>query len=354
VKKVGLVFVVLLLILLGAVYWAYSNMTEIARSFVEQEVPGLGFDKLDAGWNRVELRGVKYTDPKGVQRLSSESIQVSPSMESLFSDMIQIGRVHIQGPTVLIEQTADGKLVLPIPDIESSDSETPPIRLGMFSIDGGRGEFVDHSVNARFAIRDLKLELSDLAYPPVDAKIPLEFSTVVEGQREGKITIGGWVNPASNDGDIQLTVSQLFIPMATPYLRNEKTDVTLTDGTIDLKMSFKLNKGNVVVPGEVTMANLKFGSGGKFFGVPTDVVRDFFEKDSPSITIPFEVEGTVDKPDEIRVKVVQVIARRMIEKLGAEQLKPAIEKLKEGDVEGAKEEVKNLKDKFKKKLKLPF
>jgi hypothetical protein len=331
-------------------YWAYSNMTEIARSFVQEEVPGLGFERLDAGWNRVELVGVKFTDAKGVERLSTKRIDVAPSMASLFSSKIEIGHVRIEGPTVLIEQMKNGELVLPIPEIEESSSETPPVRLGHFLIEGGQGEFVDHAANARFKIRDLKLELRDLAYPLADARLPIDFSATLEGKREGKIAIGGWVNPVSNDGDITISVTDLFVPLATPYLRSEKTNVTLTDGTVSLKMSLKMNQGRVVVPGEVTMANLKFAGGGKFFGVPTNTLKDFFETQNPSLTIPFEVEGSMDKPDEIRLKVVQVIARRMIEKLGAEQLKPAVEKLKQGDVEGAKEELNKLKKKFKLKF----
>ena len=143
-------------------------------------------------------------------------------------------------------------------------------------------------------------------------------------------------------------MKDLYIPHAEPYYRSKDTTARLADGTLGLKLDIKMNKGKVFLPGEVSMANLKFaGQSGRFFGVPVGAVGQYFEDQKKPLTIPFEVEGSVDRPDEIRVKVISVIVKRMIAKLGTREVEKVTDKLKQGDVEGAKDIEKRLKGLFK-------
>jgi hypothetical protein len=365
IKTTGLVLAVLILLIGTAVYWAYGNLSDVTRHIVEKEIPNLTFEKLEVGWNEVALTGVKYTSPTGKVLLKSESIRVSPSLESLFSDAFRISLIEIAKPYVFIERRSDGEVLLPIPQPAGGEPEQAPsaqspaqppaepfvVKVDQIVIREGSGEFVDESVGKPFAaykIGELNLRIADIVYPQEAGRIPVEMSLTVEGPREGKLRNSGWVDPVGREAQLHLELDQLFIPHAEPYYRSADTTARLADGTLDLRLDLKMQGDRVVLPGEVTMGNLRFaGEKGKFFGVPVAAVARYFEEEHAPITIPFEVEGSVDRPDEIRVKVISIVVKRMLAKLGTREVEKVTDRLKEGDVEGAKEEVKNLEKRLK-------
>ncbi len=364
-KKLGLIAGGVFLVLVIAVVLIYVNLSSLTRGIVEKEVPNLTFSKLDVGWNTVRLTGVRYTAKSGKLLLKTESIRIQPSLMSFFSDTFRIASVKIEKPYVYIVRRRDGEIILPIPQPAGDTADEPAaqkapvpaeegafaVYIGKVEIEDGSGEFVDRSVGrpyARFKIRDVDIEVNDLTYPQTSNRIPATISMVIEGPREGRFRLTGWFDPMTDSGDLDVVVKELFIPHAEPYYRSKYTTAKLSDGTLDLKLDLKMKNGVVVLPGEVTMAELKFNTDrGKFFGVPASAVGKYFTEQRKPLTIPFEVEGHIDRPDEIRVKVISVIVKRMLAKLGAQEVEAVADKLKEGDVEGAEEEAKKIKKKFK-------
>lgn len=361
-KKLGLIAGGVLLVLVIAVVLIYVNLSSLTRGIVEKEVPNLTFSKLDVGWNTVRLTGVRYTAKSGKLLLKTESIRIQPSLMSFFSDTFRIASVKIEKPYVYIVRRRDGEIILPIPQPASDTADEAAAKkapeegafavyVGEVEIEDGSGEFVDRSVGkpyARFKITDVDIEVKGLSYPQTSSRIPATISMVIEGPREGRFRLAGWFDPVTDSGDLDVAVSGLFIPHAEPYYRSKYTTAKLSDGTLDLKLGLKMKNGAVVLPGEITMAKLKFNTDrGKFFGVPASAVGKYFTEQRKPLTIPFEVEGHIDRPDEIRIKVISVIVKRMLAKLGAQEVGAVADKLKEGDVEGAEEEAKKIKRKFK-------
>jgi hypothetical protein len=362
-KKLGLIVVAVILILAIAIFLVYSNLSSLTRNIVEKQIPNLTFSELKVSWDQIQLTGVKYSAPNGKVLLKTDSILVKPSLKSALTDTLQIAAVVIDKPYVFIQRKQDGEIVLPVPQPASAGQkqEAAPqqpaaeglakgIHVGEIRIENGSGEFVDRSVGrppAHFKIRNVDLAIKDIEYPLKSRRIPLDLSMQIEGKREGRLNVSGWANPQAQSGDIKMKVKDLFIPHAEPYYRSKDTTARLADGLLGLNLHVKMNQGNVVLPGDVTMSDIRFqGRQGKFFGVPVGAVADFFEDNNKPITIPFEVEGHIDRPEEIRYRVISVIVEKMIAKLGAQEVEKVTDKLKQGDVEGAKEEVEKLKKKF--------
>jgi len=365
-KKIGIVAAGVLAVLIVALVLVYSNLSTIARGIVERQIPNLTFASLNVGWNSVTLTGVQYTDPSGKVLLKSDAISVSPSLASFFSDTFKVSSVNIAKPYVYIERRANGEVVLPVPQPaaeaapapaaqqEAAAAESFKLYIGKVEIEDGSGEFVDKSVGhpyAEYKISDVDIELSNISVPTVSDKIPFEISMTIEGARAGRFEQSGWFDPVANSGEIDLEVSNLFIPLAEPYYRSSNTTAKLSDGRLDLDLEMKIKNKEVVMPGEVKMSDLKFaGTSGKFFGLPADAVADALESRKLP-TIPFEVSGNMDHPDQIRVAVLRKIAEKLAKELGLKEVEKRLEQeLLKGDESGEKkQQLDTLKGLFKKK-----
>jgi len=364
-KRVGLIVVILVVVLAAGVWFAYSNLNTIARGILERQIPNLTFANLDLGWDSVLVEGVSYSDGKGKVLLKTDRLHVAPSLASLTGDTFVVKSVHIRAPYVLVERRAGGELVLPVPapspgekPVAAGAAQEPAkaVRVGKTVIEDGKGEFIDQTVGqppARFTITGVNLSLGEVRVPQVPGAIPVSASMTVQAQRPGQVKVDGAYDPMARTGSIKLGIKDLFIPLAEPYFRGPDTTARLADGTVGLSVDAKMKgAGAIGLSGELTLADLKFaGSSGKFFGVPVQVVAEYLRTHDPRLTIPFEVEGNMDRPEELRVQVVSVIVKRMLERLGQQEVKKVTDKLKEGDVEGAKAEVKNLEKSLKKGLK---
>jgi len=367
-KRLAVILVGLVVVLAVAVWLVYSNLNTIARGILEREIPNLTFSKLDLQWDSVDVEGVTFGDGKGKVLLKTDRLLVKPSLASITGDTFVVNSVLIKAPYVYVERRASGEVVFPVPAPAGSAApadataqkpadEGPlhAIRVGSTVIEGGKGEFVDRSVGqppAKFTISAVNVRLGEVNVPQKPGAIPLSASLTVDAKRPGRVNVDGAYDAGARSGDIKLKVASLFIPLAEPYLRSPDTTARLADGTISLGVDALMNGGNVKLAGDVTLADLKFdGSGGKFLGVPVKVVDEYLRTHEPRLTIPFEVEGNVDRPEELRVRVISVLAKRLLERLGQQEVQKVTDKLKQGDVEGAKAEVKNLEKSLKKGLK---
>ncbi len=60
VEKLSLVFVGLLVLLIVAAVLILSNLSGIARGFVEEKVPGMTFSQIEVGWSELScIHGVE-------------------------------------------------------------------------------------------------------------------------------------------------------------------------------------------------------------------------------------------------------------------------------------------------------
>lgn len=349
-KRIGWIAAAVVAALIVVLVLLYANLARIAQGIIERQVPGLRFQALDVGWNRVSLSGVRYTLPSGKVVLSAKEVEVTPSLSSLFGEVFKVASVEIESPEVYIERRRDGSVVLPVPQPVAGEGaaagepaqagtgeEVFKLYLGKVAIHDGRGEFVDHSVGrppARFKIRDVEIEIEHIHVPAQAGHLDVALSMKLAGARTGEVEIKGWLDPVAESGKLEFEAQNVYMPLAEPYYRSRNTTARLQDGRLDVDLEIRIERKDVVVPGEVKISQIRFaGRSGRFFGIPVDQVAAYVEdKDLPAI--PFEVQGSLDRPDQIRVAVLRKIAERLAQTLGVKAVEQEITKKLLGDDAG--------------------
>ena len=328
-KKLILVFVGLFALLIGAVALVFSNLSGIARSFVEEKVPGMTFAQLDVSWNELNIHEVEYSS-EGKLRLKTDRIHLRPSFSSLWSDTFKIDSIEANQAYVYIEKKANGEIVWPIPTPaesagpkaeEKEPSEEPlAVQLEEFRIRDGSGEFLDRSVGrspAHFKIKDVDLTVSDLRYPPDQGRMDVDLSLVVESPKDTRVTASGWVDPVGESADMDARIEELDLSQAEPYLRKSDQAVKPSEGTMGGDASWKMEQGEYTLSGEVALSDLKFQrSGGGMGELSAMLVEQYLKAIGEPMTFPFEIKGNRNEQSDYQSQLANKIRKALLQKLG--------------------------------------
>ncbi len=328
-KKLILVFAGLLVVLIVALVLIFSNLSTIARGFVEEKVPGMTFSQIDVSWSELSIHGVEYSS-EGKVRLKAEKIQLRPSLSSFWSDTFKIRSIEAAEAYVYIEKKASGEIVWPIPKptesskpkTEKEDSPGKPlaVHLGEFRIRDGSGEFLDRSVGsppAHFKIKDVNLTLSNLRHPAEPGSMDVDLSLAIEGPQDTRVNASGWVDPVGESADMDAGIERLDLSQAEPYMRKSDQSVRPSEGTLDGDAKWLMEQGEYTLSGEVLLSDLKFQrSGGGLAGLSSMIVEEYLKATGEPMTFPFEIKGNRREKSDYRSKLSDKIGKALLQKLG--------------------------------------
>ncbi len=329
IKKLSLGFVGLLVVLIAAAVLILSNLSGIARGFVEERVPGMTFSQIEVGWSELNIYGVEYSS-EGKVRLKTGRIQLRPSLSSFWSDTFKIRSIEAAQAYVYIEKKANGEIVWPIPQpAESSETKTeekdtpekpPAVYLGEFRIRNGSGEFLDRSVGsppAHFKIKDVNLTLTNLRHPPEPGSMDVDLTLAVDGPKDTRVSASGWVDPVGESADMDASIERLDLSQAEPYMRKSDQSVKPSEGTLDGDAKWLMEQGEYTLSGKVVLSELKFQrSGGGLAGLSALLVEQYLKATGEPMTFPFEVKGNRKEKTDLRSKLSANIGKALLQKLG--------------------------------------
>ena len=328
IKKLILVFAGLFVVLIVAVVLIFSNLSGIARGFVEEKVPGMTFSEIDVSWSELSIYGVEYSS-EGKVRLKTDRIQLRPSLSSFWSDTFKIRSIEAAQAYVYIEKKANGEIVWPVPKpAESSKTKTeekdstegpPAVHLGEFSIRDGSGEFLDRSVGsppAHFKIKDVNLTVSNLRYPAEPGSMDVDLSLVVEGPKDTRVSASGWVDPVGESADMEAKIERLDLSQAQPYLRKSDQSIKPSEGTLDGDAEWEMDQGDYTLSGEVVLSDLKFQRSGGMAGLSAMLVEQYLKATGEPMTFPFEIKGNNREKKDYRGQLADKIGKALLKKLG--------------------------------------
>jgi len=366
-KRKGFIFVVVLALLVGGgLFYAYQNIGAIVQNILNKEVPGLKFQRLDIALGKVSVAGVEYARGKKA-RITTDNISISPSLWSLFGDTFEVADINIEKPTLTArKQAGKAGLELPVPTIEKApqtatnekaqnsrkDTEKSPgrsIHIAKFRLKGGKGEFLDESVNgepAHFTFTDINIAAENIYAPSRAGRMPLAISLNVPAKRPGSLSLSGNIDRTDRSGDLKLVVSALYLPLLTPYYSDPQVTLQLTDGVFSADTMVVMEKGKYKITGFVQLADIKV-NGGQFYGIDAARIQEYLEKHPEPIKVDLDLQGNLDEPGSMRRSLVGTIVKALLKRIGGGKLEDAKRKLQEGDVEGAKQELKDLKRELK-------
>lgn len=308
--------------------------------------PRATLQSISLGWTGVELRGLRVRALQGppsrwpaADELRVDRVHVVPSLTSLWRNGWRIASVTVEGGSLSLLRTKEGRLrVLPSlmeasDDVRSAqsggDRAATPVHIGELRLRDVAIDFYDASVGSgrsasgtphRIRLDPLRAEVGPLALPALDERIAVTLQATLKGaQRNGTLSLQGQLKPATRDAAITLKLKGVDLTALAPYLVRDN-EAAVRRGTLDLSLVAKAKGQRLNAPGQLTLTDLDLASGGgvvgTFAGVPRQAVLAAMTRDG-RIELAFTLEGRIDDP---KFSVNDLFAARfavgLAEKLG--------------------------------------
>jgi hypothetical protein len=301
---------------LGA--FALSAALRVLEREVEHALgPGAQVAAIRAGVRSVVVEGLVIPAVEGWPAdtsLRAERVRIAPTWRSLLERPIEIARIEIESPYLSMVRTRDGRLrVLPTL-VERAPSDTPSqseprsgggatVSIGEIRLRGGVLELYDATVARkpwRIRLADLDASLRDVVAPGLSSRMPLHLDGILDGpQRKGRVSVQGWLVPATRDLELQGQASGVDLLALEPYLV-EATKVRLESGTLDLDLHATVEAQHLHAPGHLALSNLALAPSssptGLVLGVPRDLLLNALQEKGGRVALDFSLDGRLDDP----------------------------------------------------------
>src|SRR5262249_53931548 len=118
-------------------------------------------------------------------------------------------------------------------------------------------------------------------------------------QRKGRVSVQGWLVPATRDLELQGQASGVDLLALEPYLV-EATKVRLESGTLDLDLHATVEAQHLHAPGHLALSNLALAPSssptGLVLGVPRDLLLNALQEKGGRVALDFSLDGRLDDP----------------------------------------------------------
>ncbi len=308
--------------------------------------PRATLESVSLGLTGVELRGLRVRAVQGppghwpaADELAADRVRIVPSLSSLWRSGWRIASVTIDGASLSLLRTKEGKLrVLPSLLDAGDDQKTAksaansaraPVHIGELRLRDAAIDFYDATVAGsrgpsgaphRVRLDPLHADIGPLALPALDERVAVSLQATLKGpQRNGTLSLQGHLTPATREADLALKVKGVDLVAFAPYLMRAN-EAAVRRGTLDLALDASVKGQRLSAPGRLTLTDLDLASGGgvigTFAGVPRQAVLAAMSRDG-RIELAFKLEGRIDDP---KFSVNELFAARfavgLAEKLG--------------------------------------
>jgi hypothetical protein len=305
--------IVSLALLVAAGIGVRQLATQKLKESIQQALgPNSEVSSIEVGFSAVTITGIHIRAGNGwpaAEELSARQVVVRPDWGALMSRNIRIASIEIEDGYLSMLRRKDGKLVL-LPSLlgktaggsaSASGSETavPGIRVGGVELRNAAVDFYDASVRQpahKLRLEQTTLKVGQLNLPALDGQTSLSLDGVVKGvQRDGKVSIKGWVELASKDSEVQTRLTGVDLVAFQPYLI-KAAETGVKKGTLDLDLKSTVKKNRLHAPGKVTLSGLELSTGKSFMGMPREAVVGMMKDKNGRITAEFVLDGNIDDP----------------------------------------------------------
>lgn len=337
-RRLVLVLSLVLLLLGGAGFAAWQfALRQLQQAVLQALGPNSSLEQLELGWTAVELRGLRLRAAAGwpaEDELRAERVRVRPDWHSLFGGLRQgdwrLQSIDVDGAYLSLRRGADGKLQL-LPSLlrrpAAATAATSPAAAGL-SIDRvrlqrGTVELYDASVRQpphRVRLQALQATLGPLHLPQAVQPLQIQLQAQLKGpQRDGRLTLDGWLQPTTQDADLQARALGVDLVALQPYLL-KLNEGGVRRGTLDLALHAQVRQQHLHAPGKLTLTGLELAEGegalSRFAGVPRQAVLAALARDG-RIELRFTLDGRLDDPGfSINDSLVKRVAGGLAESLG--------------------------------------
>lgn len=261
------------------------------------------------GFTQVVLTDVVVSGGQGQAQASASRIVLEPEWPALLRHDVAFTRVVVEGFDFAVMRERDGGMSI-APALQAAlrtgergegrAGRAGAIRIADLVLRGGRLTFEDAAISQpahRIPFTNVQARLRPLVLPSDGARSDMEFSGEIEGQRGQPATVRaqGWLVVGGTDADIKVTVRNMGIQHAAPYLA-ENGAGSLAAGTMDLDMATAIANRELRASGTVALRGLKFAGDGSLFSLPRKAVLAALKDNTGVLRFDFALAGNLDNP----------------------------------------------------------
>ena len=281
---------------------------------------------------------------------SIKKISFSPNLIALLFGKVVIHGLTVSEPVINLEQSADGKLNLPVLDQKGKPPEVYPTSL---KVQNGKIIFTDRKVNAagyQVIVDKLNISVSKVSLPVTSLATNFHLSCRLSnqaGKAFGDITFSGWLDYLAKDMDAQLEVKDMDVTNFSPYYGNFISNKKLLSAKLNLDSNLKAKNNALNIVTDLNLSNLVYEENTQQ-ELDLDLTKnalDLFTDTKGNLHLVFNVDTALDNP---------ALSQEMLKKI---ILKAAMKNFSSQSPEQIADKVSNVIEKFKgysKELKAIF
>jgi hypothetical protein len=253
-KLWGLIALVVLVVLIaGGIVGLRVSVGVLKGKVVEALGPDSEVENIRVGWSTVDVEGLRIKGSRGwpaADTLRAERIGIVPSLRSVLSGQFRVHSITIVRPYLSALRTKNGQLQV-VPSLlagagnaRSAGSSAPAAApaaatVGHITLHDGVLELFDPSVTQpplKIRLEQIQATVRDVVVPALTGRTRFDLAGVLKGaQRDGAVTIAGWVEIATKDSSVRTTFQSVDLVALQPYVIKPR-EPGVRKGTPDLNL----------------------------------------------------------------------------------------------------------------------
>jgi len=263
---------------------------------------------------------------------SIKKISLSPNLVALLFGKIVIHGLNIIEPVINLEQSADGKLNLPILE---QKGKPPAIYLTSLNLRDGKIIFTDKKVTPagfQVILNKLNIKVAKVALPITSLATNFSLSTQLfssSGKPFGDIIFNGWLDYLAKDLDAQLEVKELDVTEFSVYYGNFISNRKLSSARLDLTSIFKAKSNVLQIHTKFNLSNLIYLQEQEQ-QLNLDLTKnalDIFTDSKGNLSLEFDIDTQLDNPVLNQEKLQKIILKAAAKNLADQPPQQLIDKV---------------------------
>ena len=320
-------------IFLGLFFIANILVATYAPRILQQQIQQNLKLKVSLGKISLSLPFTITLEKLEIGELSSiKNISLSPNLVALLFGKIVIHGLNIVEPVINLEQSADGKLNLPVFE---QKGKSPEIYLTSLNLRDGKIIFTDKKVvpeGFQVIVNKLNIKVAKVALPITSLATNFNVSAELlssPGRSFGKITFSGWLDYLAKDLDAQLEVRDLDVTKFSVYYGNFISNRKLSSARLDLVSTFKAKNNALQIVTNFNLSNLVYAQAQEQ-QLDLDLMKnalDLFTDPQGNLRLEFEIDTLLDNPVISQEKIKSIILKAAMKNLSNQSPQQLMDKV---------------------------
>ncbi len=263
---------------------------------------------------------------------SIKQISFSPNLAALLFGKIVIHGLTVTEPVINLEQSADGKLNLPVLE---QKGKPPEIYLTSLAVRNGKINFKDKKVSPegfKVTVDKLNVKVAKVALPVTSLATNFSASGQLlseQGTASGEIDFSGWLDYLAKNLDAQLKVTGLDVTKFSAYYGNFISNRKLSSARLDVISTFKSKSNALEITTKLDLSNLVYAQP-KDEVINVDLMKnalDVFTDSKGNLHLEFIIDTLLDNPAISQEKLQKIILKAAAKNLSEQPPEELINKV---------------------------